>query len=326
VRIRVATANIGGGARREKADPCKYTMLGEILSGVDIIGLQEIVRVEDPIGKLIRDDIRELQSSGLSDYQHFFFPHLDSRPQSHPRKWEGSRSAFSSYYERGYHILQGSAILLRQQHCIYDFWRDRPGYAVGQIIPWYYERPTFYTGNRDTEPRSLLLARIRLRSEIVLFCCTQLTTLRGETRGSKSPPDKVTDEARKIRKKQIDWIVDYVKNYQDAHREEPIILVGDFNAELGEESLDGLHSLGLDFLGPLGDQKNAQGERIPTHRKHGILIDLIYATRDKIDVADRGVYIVELEEWEFPGEQVTSDEEKRRISDHNPVFAELRVK
>ena len=45
MKFRVATANIAGGAREEGADLCKYKILGELLSGVDIIGLQEVVQV-----------------------------------------------------------------------------------------------------------------------------------------------------------------------------------------------------------------------------------------------------------------------------------------
>ena len=79
MKFRVATANIAGGAREEGADLCKYKILGELLSGVDIIGLQEVVRVYEPGScHIIRDDIKELQdNSGLSHYQRFFFPYLD---------------------------------------------------------------------------------------------------------------------------------------------------------------------------------------------------------------------------------------------------------
>ncbi len=308
--IKVATANIAGAAREETADPCKYKMLGSIFSGVDIIGLQEVLKVVRPDGSVCRDDVKELQNSGLSGYESFFFPHLDSRQHSHPLKWEGdgtTKSAFRSYYDQGCHIQQGAAILVKPPHCIYDFWRDRPGSAIGQIIPWYCDAPTFYQGNRDTEPRSLLLARIRLKNKFVLFCCTQLTTLKEESQKvSGKAPRVPTPNAIAIRTNQINWIVRYIGNYQAARQEkEPIILVGDFNAKPTAQELQPLVSnLDLERVFPEGDPA--------THRGYEIPIDLIFATKATLSGSAR---ITDLEDWETsPG---------GRISDHHPVIAEI---
>jgi len=325
VEIKVATANIAGAAREEKANPCKYEMLGKILSEADIIGLQEVVKVEDAIGNFVRDDIEELQKNGLSDYHHYFFPHLDSTQQSHPDKWKGKKgkkSAFSSDYYEKYRVQQGTAVLVKSSYDICDLWDDkRQGqhYVVGQIIPWYLEKPTFYKGDRDTEPRSLLLARIQLEEErFVLFCCTQLTTLTEEKKGDERVP---TCAAVRIRTKQINWIVDYIKDYQDAYQQrhqescqkEPIILVGDFNAESIAGELGGLQTcLGLKLVELRPSQDVSY-----THRNYNILIDLIYATRETIDGS---ACIIDLEELE------KTLPDKRRISDHNAVIAKLSLR
>jgi endonuclease/exonuclease/phosphatase family metal-dependent hydrolase len=308
--IKVATANIAGAAREETADPCKCMILGSILSDADIIGLQEVVKVVRPDGSICRDDVKELQNGGLSGYESFFFPHLDSRQHSHPLKWEGdekTRSAFRSYYAQGCHIQQGAAVLVKQPHRIYDLWRDRPGSALGQIIPWYLDAPTFYQGNRDTEPRSLLLARIRLKNKFVLFCCTQLTTLKEENQKVSGKTQRIpTPSAIGIRTNQINWIVQYIKNYRAARQEEePIILVGDFNAKPTAQELQHLVSnLDLEGIFPEGDPA--------THRGYEIPIDLIYATKATLFGSAR---IVNLEDWE------TSS--GKRISDHYPVIAEI---
>jgi len=310
MKFRVATANIAGGAREEGADLCKYKILGELLSGVDIIGLQEVVRVYEPGScHIIRDDIKELQdNSGLSHYQRFFFPYLDSTQYSHPGKW--TSRIFNSYYEKGCRILEGTAILVKQQHSVYDLWCDnRPGHAVVQILPWYLDAPTIYLGNRDTQPRTLLLARVRLANRFVLFCCTHLATLKEEgDRQHGKGKGPVTQKAVALRAKQIKWIVQYIDSYQrareaDGKTREPVIIVGDFNAEPEASELQGLTQLNLELVTPNVGY---------THRKHKILIDLIYATKCAIKGTACIVDLTKLE--------VLSD---RRVSDHNPVIADL---
>ena len=304
---------MAGGAREEYSDPCKYKILGDLLSGSDIIGLQEVVQVYEPDSCCgIRDDIAELKrDSGLSDYQHYFFPYLDSTQQSHPVKW--TSRIFSSYYEQEYRILEGTAILVKQQHSVYDLWcDDRLGYAVGQVLPWYLDAPTIYLGNRDTQPRTLLLARVRLASKFVLFCCTHLATLKEEGAkqygGGKGP---ATQKAVDLRAMQIKWIVQYIESYQrareaDGKTREPVIIVGDFNAEPKTPELDGLRQINLELV-PFATPNVGY-----THRKHKILIDLIYAAKCAIKGT---ACIVDLRELE-----ALSD---RRVSDHNPVIADL---
>ena len=315
MRIRVATANIAGGAREENTNLSKYEFIGDLLSGVDIIGVQEVIRVSE-VGnaRIIRDDIKELcNSSGLLNYHHYFFPYLDSTQQSHPKKW--SSKIFDLYYDKGYQILEGTGILVKQQHCVCDFWHnDRAGYALGQVIPWYSNTPTFYLGDRDTQPRTLLLVRVKIGEKFVLFCCVHLATLKEENikrdeEGSRLATQKAID----IRAKQINWIVEYIKSYQDSYQQEsgvrePIILVGDFNSEPMSSELNGLNRLNLELV-PF-DIKDIGY----THRKYKIIIDLIYATRKNIDGK---AHIINLQELELS--------ENERISDHNPVIAELEL-
>lgn len=310
MEIKVATANVAGGAREEKADPRKYEILGNILSGTDIIGIQEVVQVYTADGRrVIRNDIESLKNdSKLSDYWDCFFPYVDSSQQSHPDKW--SSGIFSSYYEKGYKILEGTAILVNQQHFVCDFWcDDRQGHGLGQILPWYIDTPTIYLGNRDTQPRSMLLTRIKLGNKAILFCCVHLATLKGERakKGEKLDPE-IAQKAKEIRAKQINWTVQYIESYQEAFQKqngirEPVILVGDFNAEPGASELEGLKQLNLQLIPSVGY----------THRRHEILIDLIFVTGDII--VDKKAKIIDLEKHE-----VSKD---CSISDHNPVIAHI---
>jgi endonuclease/exonuclease/phosphatase family metal-dependent hydrolase len=315
MNIKIVTANIAGGACEDYSDPIKYKILGEQFSGVDIIGIQEVIQVYKVDNhRVIRDDIKDLKKkSGLSDYQSYFFPYLDSTQQSYPYKWNSN--IFRPYYEKGYRILEGIAILVKNQHHIYDLWRnDKPGYAVGQIIPWYSDKPTIYLGDRDTQPRNIILARILLKDKFVLFCCVHLTTLKEES-FKQSEKDKrlTTSKAIDIRTKQINWIVQYIKSYQNEclNRDgvsEPIILVGDFNTQPESDELNGLKQLDLELI-PF-DTSNIRY----THRKYSILMDLIYATKGIISGISHIIDLKELETYI-----------NKEISDHNPVIANLEL-
>lgn len=314
MRITVASANLAGAARAEKAHPDKLKLLGTELAKAepDLLGLQEVMRVYDPAGRLVRDDIATLQhAGGLSAYRTYYFPHLDSTQQSHYRKW---LDVLPEYYAQGYQIQQGSAVLLHRQHPVYDMLLDdRPGFITGQLIPW---TSAFYAGNRDTEPRSLLLTRVHLKDQrFVLFACTHLTALKEEDiEGGRAP----TERAKLIRRRQIAWIVEYIQSYQaerkktcaergQPYEEEPLILLGDFNAQPEELKDSQLSECGLREVKP------AEGPSY-THRKHAIRIDLIYASRSITSANARVINLGALE--------TVKD---RRISDHHPVIAELML-
>jgi endonuclease/exonuclease/phosphatase family metal-dependent hydrolase len=312
MEITVGTANIAGAARQEVADPGKHSLLADILGGTDILGLQEVVQVEDPAsGRLVHDDIAALKRGGLSGYKHFFFAHLDSTLHPHRRKW-GS-DIFKDWSERNYRVQQGTAILIKGR---YDFYHllesDRSGFASAVTLPWYIEKPTFYRGNRDTEPRSLLVARVKVDARIVLFCCTQLSTLTEEAEDRR----RSTPNARALRSHQVGWIVDYIKSYQEARRgicnelkqewvDEPVILVGDFNADKESPELSRLCELGLKAV------KATRPNH--THRKHRIEMDLIFAPGKMRGSAQ----VIKLDDLESSN--------KRGISDHYPVIATLNI-
>lgn len=309
--LKIATANIAGGARQEAADPNKFEALSELLCNgdVDITGVQEVVKVYDSYGRVIRDDIEKL--TGSTGCKGFFFCILDSTIYSHPGKW-GS-PIFKPYFDKGCRILQGAAIVLREDHSFADFFGNgRPGGCpvVSQVIPWYAkeEGPVFYQGNRNTEPRSLLLARIKIKELHVLFGATQLSTLTGER--SSPPEEAMRKKAVQLRKEQLEWICRYMDSCRQAAQAFPgadsdaTFLVGDFNAE--EDELDAhLDRWDVKRI-PVSDGAAA------THRKHGVIIDHICASMEgKAKIMDLG--------------RLEKDKGKR-ISDHNPVFAEFEFR
>lgn len=297
MKIKIATANIAGAARQLQVSSNRHQIIANTLSDIDIIGFQEVVKIFDRNNQnYIYNDISELKNNtNLAPYKHFYFSHLDSLQQSHPDKW--TSQIFSQYYNKGNQILQGSAIFVRDNHSISDLWRDDRDELVsglGEIIPWYAYKPVIYQGNRDTEPRSVLIMRVKLRKDneekYVLFCCMQLTTIKGE----RDNDSFAIKQASKIRTHQINWIVQYIQSYQNVFKEEPTIMVGDFNTEPDSAELNGLKQLGLKIASIFG----------VTHRKHKICIDHIYVSKNINPV-------------------VANIIDSNNTSDHNFVMAEL---
>lgn len=184
-----------------------------------------------------------------------------------------------------------------------------PGHGSAQILPWYHKGPTFYRGNRDTEPRSLLLAWVQIESASILFCCTQLTALKEENtdNGRQSVPQGID-----TRRSQTDWIATYLQDYQNVRKEfsvtkDIVILVGDFNTEPGASELAPLEHVGLTMI-------PCSGNVSFTHRNHKILIDMVFVPKV---VHNKSARIIDLS----PLEQ----DPNKRISDHNPVTAKLEL-
>jgi endonuclease/exonuclease/phosphatase family metal-dependent hydrolase len=152
----------------------------------------------------------------------------------------------------------------------------------------------------------------KVDARIVLFCCTQLSTLTEEAEDRR----RSTPNARALRSHQVGWIVDYIKSYQEARRgicnelkqewvDEPVILVGDFNADKESPELSRLCELGLKAV------KATRPNH--THRKHRIEMDLIFAPGKMRGSAQ----VIKLDDLESSN--------KRGISDHYPVIATLNI-
>ena len=312
MHIKVASANIAGAARPEDTHQRKFELLATLLGGCDLIGLQEVVKVTDPSNdQVIWDDTTMLKNyPQLSDYRTFFFPHLDSRLHIHAKNW--SNKVFQKYDHDGYHIQQGTAILSANKHrCRHLFRDDLAGYGSAQVLPWYITHPTCYKGDRNTEPRSLLMQRFQIDNRSIVFCCSQLTTLTEEnpSDGNRQP----TRSAVAIRRRQIQWIVDYLSDYKDERKnlsniDDRVIFVGDFNAKPTADELRPLTTLGLIQV------PYAQDGIQYTHRDHRIIIDMIFAPNR---IHAQTANIIDLDTYDAS--------EMGRISDHNPVVAELEL-
>ena len=229
----------------------------------DIILLQECIGFKDKrtepssrweSGKRILQQI-------FRGYECFFFPALSSRIHPHPGKWQkfklgNIRNFIPDYVE----AQQGYGICIRDPSTLRKLWvdeedqshmsshNDLPGSNFELCFEVINSAPGLYLGNRDTEPRLMVMGRLKIGSpktveRYVNFVNVHLTTLKGEREGIKTK----NDSARDIRLKQLDLLLNYgVSAYQETKKyrvprnpkkEDIWILGGDFNAKEDSEEV-----------------------------------------------------------------------------------------
>jgi endonuclease/exonuclease/phosphatase family metal-dependent hydrolase len=162
--------------------------------------------------------------------------------------------------------------------------------------------PQVYQGNRDTDPRYAIFARIN-SPNFPYFIGVHLTTLLGE-RGELVIRGK-SDAAIVMRLQQLQTVIDLIAdNILSANQ--PIILLGDLNASIKEMTIAGLLMQAHHFhhLAPEVD--------IPTHLKLNQTVDHILIFPKDRFVVNR-CYVLD-------------NPETRSVSDHLPVVAEMDIK
>jgi hypothetical protein len=172
--------------------------------------------------------------------------------------------------------------------------------GVPRNIPIF--RPPAYEGNRDTDPRYVLLTRLK-EAPFPFIATLHLTTLIGER-----PPEIIPNknkQAQQVRLQQISRFLDLVRVHI-VEQNQPLILTGDFNATEDEASI--VHLLeaqpGFVRLQPENDG--------PTHPELPRAVDHIffYPQARLVNYTCR----------------IESGQLGRRASDHLPVVADLQIK
>ena len=154
----------------------------------------------------------------------------------------------------------------------------------------------------------MLLTRVKIGGQNVLYCCTHLSALSEENhKDGAASYRKPTDHATALRRRQVEWIAQFIQSYQNAAEKEPVILSGDFNAAPDAPELAALQSLDLQLV-PF-----SAGSGDYTHRGHRLLIDLIFADRRFSGTSE----IIDLSKYEVAGAPP--------ISDHLPVISTLTL-
>jgi len=298
LNLRVSTYNIGGGEKTFEEFPhdtqqSRQEALALLVARLDadVLCLQEVSQYTDADG-VVHSLLDPINLAGRYDHS-FFAATVSMAAHMQVRKDVMVKGVFNDWQDWS----KGNAL-----HSRIPFARlgDPEKSGVPRNIPLY--QPKRYEGTRDTDPRYAVIARLKT-PPFPFVVNLHLTTLLGE-RSPHALPEKVED-AQILRYRQVRRFLDLVRAYILA-RDEPLILLGDFNATPEEFCLAHLLESETGFL------RLAPENEGPSHAGSKTLIDhIFFYPRDRL--VDYTCYI---EEGNL----------SYRASDHLPVVAELQIK
>ena len=292
--FRLMTYNLGGG--RKGNNSVFEKALGIIQKTTpDILALQETTewidadQVKHNLAKWIAGEV-----SAENYYHHYYGPTLSLQKHFHPAKKLFIQALFSDFQDWS----QGNALLSRWPFA-------RLGDPEKQGLPYNLPvfRPVQYEGNRDTDPRHVILARVHSQPIQPFVIVVHLSTLVGE-RGNI--PDLISgkaEQAQKIRHKQVLLLLEMIREPL-LKRGELVFLLGDFNATTEETCFHDLAEAGFVHLTP----ENGEAYTHPATRR---VIDHILVYPKERLVASH-CYIQD-------------NELALQASDHLPVIADVTV-
>jgi endonuclease/exonuclease/phosphatase family metal-dependent hydrolase len=310
-RLQVVTTNIGGNrhSRETPLDPPRVAREVRELLALDttqptIIAVQEATRIWFQVDQPL-DSATLLAMELGHDFRAYFVPEIDSHTHPHRRAWNNTT------YADAVRASEGNAIVTNLPLCPWPWSSaeaNRPGH--GRLDPLYtsISRATLYsTGDRNTQPRGMMVASLASPFGPVFAMATHLTTMSidedrlvpGEDRLSEAVQDRLT---------QIEQILRVVSELRAAEQHRgmsprPIILAGDFNAQPASQELLRLETV-FDRVVPM----MPDGARW-THIKHKVEIDHIF-------IADpSGCFPTPIPGWVEQSDRVGF------ITDHRPVSA-----
>jgi endonuclease/exonuclease/phosphatase family metal-dependent hydrolase len=284
------TFNVGAGKEESRCDTAKVSALIEKLAP-DVVAVQEAVEWEDEDGRRwsLLDEIRG------SEFCSAFGPTLALREHMHVRKKVFVDALFTDRRD----WCQGNGLLSR-----FGFvgLGDPSLPGTPRNIP--LRRPPAYLGDRDTDPRWALLARIDKPPLFPYILGTHLSTFISERErlGSYRPRADRREEAEIARYRETKRILDLLSKHV-LDRELPILLLGDINAVPWEACIQSIliHEGGFVRLEPR--------EEIATHPKLASPVDHILVAPAR--------RLREYDCW------VVDTPEAREASDHLPVVADV---
>jgi len=206
-----------------------------------------------------------------SGYTCFFFPALSSHGNPHPGKWQRYKEGnINNFLPDFIEAQQGYGVCVREDRALRKLWvteenqetipqgADEPGGEYHLCFEAINTTTGLYLGNRDTEPRLVIMGRMKIGSpgvdeRYLNFLNIHLTTLKGERVGNI----RLNRMASESRMRQLDLILDNVISaYQEAtahrvprvsgQRQEDVWVVGgDFNAASDAEEIALIKRMGF---------------------------------------------------------------------------------
>ena len=276
--LQVVTFNIGG-ARGMRPAPHDHRKLAA--DAVD--ALKQVINPAQPTVIALQESGVALvhgmqQNVGRSmaqllgaDFVDAFAPEVTMCEHPHPNLWD--RPAFRHMR----HAAEGNAIVTNLPSEAWSWGSFPADDYCGESGDWArhttISRATLYSsGNRDTQPRNLMVASLNYRGIPLYVLNTHLGVLIGEDRGDPHyERSRAASHMRQAQAREILHVIRELKCADQRHErpERAILLAGDFNAKPGAPEMDMLERH-FRLLSP----ENAPRE-LWTHQAHRILVDHI---------------------------------------------------
>jgi len=295
--FRLMTYNIGG-ARRNFGSflPAIKEVIKE--ASPDILVIQEVAEFQDADGAWHSALSQIAQARGFGKHVHFG-PTICMREHMHVQQSLFIHGIFSNWQD----WRKGNAILSRWKFVRLDD-PSKPG--MPRNVPLY--QTPLYQGNRDTEPRYALIARINKVPVFPFVLDVHFTTLvaeREQARDSCPLPGKA-EEAQILRFKQAKRLLDLLREHV-LERGEVVFLLGDFNAVASELCIASV----LEIEGGFVHLTPSKGPDVTHLKAIGPIDHILVYPRNRL---------VEYQCW------IVDSPTARRASDHLPVIADVKVR
>jgi len=281
------TYNIGG----TKSPNYSFSNVLRVIRNLspDFLCIQEIFekRINS---KKIESQVKKITETLGKETRYYFGPTISTNEHFHPSKQLFVDLLFEDIQE----WVQGNAFFSKK---IFTKLGNQLAAGKPRNLPVF--TPITYEGNRNTDPRRVIISRIKLPNLSPFVIGTHLTTLVGEDDGNYNITPSIKEVAQKMRLDQTQKIIQIIKKHiLDQHQ--MAILLGDFNAPEKETCI----------------VNNVEGDGrfvrlAPENQGHRHIVDHIFI---------------------FPGDhyveyscKIMDDAIAKKASDHFPIYADVTI-
>lgn len=295
LNLRVMTLNLGGGIKNYTGTPRqtegKSEAISELINMVtpDVLGVQEIAQYIDADG--ITHSMAQRISQDTPLKYSFYGETLSMRRHMEIKQKLMVQGLFNDWWDWS----KGNALFSRQP---FSRLGDADMEGVPRNVPVF--QPVSYEGTRDTDPRYVILSRLK-QAPFPFLLNLHLTTLVGE-RGENAWEGTI-ESAQHFRTQQMRRIIGLLEEHvlMPGH---PVILMGDFNALPEEYMLKDL------LVGEQSFVRLKPINHIPTLMSAGMVDHIYFAPATRLASFKC---------------QVIDTSLAHRVSDHLPVVADIEI-
>jgi endonuclease/exonuclease/phosphatase family metal-dependent hydrolase len=323
--IKLVTWNIGGAKFLKEPQATRIKLQEKINQG-----LHSVIRNVQPDILLLQEVVRFGSGSKVTEFIQppagYFYNGsiaIDTRSQSHPMKWRPYRSG--GHWSKTDYLAQGLGMLWKKELKHAPLWEFEGAPGPDLEKEMVRLETGLYTGDRDTEPRLLVVSHFILdgveKRQDIFVINLHLSTLKKEREGIP----EMDARGSQIRLNQIGLILNgVIARHQEFSRQAVAarsrfpavwIVAGDFNCTPDSAEIRTLKQNGFVDLNPRKG-RGSKGKGFPDNRPE-ITVDYILAGQDAPALAVAQMQNVIPNNPEPFYEQTGSD--------HYPVFAEIGI-